>query len=77
MNMSEFIKCHRDHPLSNAFNLMRRSHTKEVLRDYFIISRALIELLKYQGQLTEDEANTLFADVDSQAMRGKDARTLQ
>lgn len=64
MDMTEFIKNHRDHPLSNAFSLMRRSYTKDMLRDYFIISRALIELLKYQGHVTEEEAKNLFADVD-------------
>lgn len=41
------------------------------------MARAMIELLKYQGQLTEGEATNLFDDIDCQAAGGETTRSLQ
>ncbi|MDL0430222.1 hypothetical protein QPM17_03745 [Marinobacter sp. TBZ242] len=75
--MNQFTETHPGHPLSNAYGLMKGSKTKADNRDFFLMARAMIQLLKYQGQLTESEAASLFDDVDCQAAGGRSARSLQ
>lgn len=77
MNMNQFTESHPGHPLSNAYGLMKRSQTKSEKRDFFLMARAMIQLLKYQGQLSESEATSLFDDIDCQAVGGRSARSLQ
>lgn len=77
MNMNQFTESHPGHPLSNAYGLMSGSQTNAEKRDFFLIARAMIQLLKYQGQLTESEAASLFDDIDCQAAGGRSTRSLQ
>ena len=77
MNMNQFAAIHPGHPLSNAYGLMKNSRINAEKRDFCLMARAMIELLKYQGELTDADADALFDDVDSHAMGGNKKRTLQ
>ena len=60
MTREEFDKRYKDHPLGNVFTACEKTNSWKELHTYYITAKATIHLLRYQGELTQPEEDSLI-----------------
>lgn len=61
MTRDEFKKRYESHPLGHAFKACESAAEYRELHIYFITAKTTIHLLKFQGELTQAEEDSLVA----------------